>query len=287
MREWVCVNGVLSPADEAKVSAFDSGFLQGIGLFETMRAEHGQIFRLDQHLDRLVTSARTLGWQTVPDVERIRDDIDRVVGATESNDVRVRLTVTTGQVRATERDRPDLTVVVSGASGASYPQELYEKGVGVMLAPYRQHRDDPTTGHKTTSYFARLTALRAAHAQGLFEALWITPEGELAEGSISSVFIVQDAVLVTPGLDYPILPGITRAAVIELAAVHNMPLREVPIGWDEVMEADEIFLTNAMMDVMPVVRVDRHAVGNEKPGPITVEVMQRFASLVQRECGDE
>jgi branched-chain amino acid aminotransferase len=284
VREWASVNGRLMPAEQAQISIFDSGFMQGIGLFETMRAYGREVFRLERHLDRLANSARTLGWSIVPDVEELRDDVTQVVGASEPGDLRVRLTVTTGSLRASGQDTPQLTVVATAAPGAKYPPELYAQGVTVLVSEYRQNRHDPTAGHKTTSYFTRLAALREAHARRAFETLWFTHDNRLAEGAISSVFLVEDEELLTPPLETPVLPGITRATVIELAEELKIPVREEELVINDVLSADEMFLTNSLMEIMPVVRVEREPIGVEQPGALTQRLAEAYARLVEREC---
>jgi branched-chain amino acid aminotransferase len=285
LREWVCLNGVLMPAEQGYISVFDSAFMQGVGLFETLRSYRGRAFRIEQHVDRLLHSARALGWQTLPDPEALSEAVQRVIGAVESDDARVRLTVSTGSLRAAAGEGPpELTVVASASPGGNSPPELYRKGVTVIVSKWRQSRFDPTVGHKTTSYFARLASLREAHARGAFEALWLTPEGQVAEGAISSVFAVVNDELLTPPLDTPVLPGITRATVIELAAEQRIPAREEPLMLDDLLEADELFLTNSMMELMPVVRIERTAIGTEKPGELTLRLAEAYARRVQREC---
>jgi branched-chain amino acid aminotransferase len=284
VREWVSLNGRLMPADRAQISVFDSGFMQGIGLFETMRAYGGQVFRVKQHLERLVDSARRLGWTVMPDAADLRENIEQVVGATEHEDSRVRLTVTTGTLRPTEQETPELTVVATASAGVQYPRECYVRGVTVLVSDYRQGRHDPTAGHKTTSYFARLASLREAHARGAFEALWFTPDDYLAEGAISSVFVVRDERLLTPPLDTPVLPGITRAAVIELAVELGIPVREQQLTIDDLLGADEVFLTNSLMELIPVVRVERERIGTEAPGETTAQLYEAYGQLVEQEC---
>jgi len=285
VQEWACLNGQLMPAGEARISVFDSGFMQGVGLFETMRAHGGRIFRLERHLARLTASARSLGWGVIPDAEVLREDIEQVLSAVGPEDCRVRLTITTGSLRPAETDVPQLTIVVTSSPGGKYADELYKRGVTVVLSRWRQSRFDPTCGHKTTSYFGRLASLREAHAQGAFEALWLTEQEFVAEGAISSVFVVRGGELLTPPLDTPVLPGITRATVIELARELELPAREQPLRLDDLRLADEAFLTNSMMGVMPVVRLARAPIGTEKPGPLTRRLADAYAELVARECG--
>ncbi len=288
MREWVCLNGKLVQPDQATISVFDSGFMQGIGLFETMRAYHGRVFRLRQHLERLIASARTLGWTAVPELEVLRDHVQQVVGAIEHADARVRLTVTTGSLRPgrEEDETPALAIVATATPGMSYPEQIYRNGVTVVVTDYRQNVHDPTTGHKTTSYFARLAALREAHRKGAFEALWFTHANRLAEGCISNVFLVQGERLRTPPLQTPVLPGITRAAVIEAARAHGVEVEEKPLTIHDLLEADEVFLTNSMMEIVPVVRVEREPIGSEKPGELTRRINGWFGEIIERECGD-
>ena len=285
MREWVSINGRLMPAEQAQVSVFDSGFMQGVGLFETMRCYNGVVFRLDQHLARLVRSSAALGWTVKPDAEALRENVEQVVGATEAADARVRLTVTTGSLREADLQTPPaLTVVASAAPGASYPAELYQRGVTVTICEIRQRADDPTCGHKTVSYFARLASLRRAHAVQAFESIWLTPENLLAEGAISNVFVVRDGAVLTPPLDTPVLPGITRGTVLALAARLRMPAEERALTIEDLLDADEVFLTNSLMEIMPVVRVERRAIGTEQVGDAVRTLYEAYGDLVQEEC---
>jgi len=283
-RDWVSINGAVVAGADARVSVFDSGFMQGIGLFETMRTYHGRVFRLGAHLARLTASAGQLGWTTRPVESELADEVERLVHALPAGDYRVRLTVTTGSLHAASGDEAKLTRVVTASGGAAYPAEYYQRGITVTLARCRQNGSDPTTGHKTTSYFARLASLREAHLRQATETLWFTPDNELAEGAISNVFVVSEEGLLTPPLDTPVLPGITRAAVIELAELLKIPVVQRPLALEDVLEAEEVFLTNALMEVMPVVRVERDRISVERPGPITRLLHEAYQALVGQEC---
>lgn len=286
-REWASVNGVLVTADEARISVFDSGFMQGIGLFETMRAYGGVVFCAAAHAQRLITSAKKLGWATTPTEQALLAAIEQVVGACEHSASRVRLTVTTGSLRSAEpSDEPCLTIVATAAAGGGYPDEFYRRGARVTISNYRQQGHDPTVGHKTTSYFARLAALREAHAAGALEALWFTLDGKLAEGSISNVFVVRGEQLLTPTLETPILPGITRAAVLKLSKKLNIAANEQDLSIHDLLDADEVFLTNSMMEILPVIRVEKEDVGNARPGETTMRLLAAYRELVQEECGN-
>jgi branched-chain amino acid aminotransferase len=178
-----------------------------------------------------------------------------------------------------------LTIVAGATLGGTYPGEWYERGATVVVSRYRQSRFDPTVGHKTTSYFARLAALREAHAAGALEALWLDDKGQVAEGAISSVFAVRGGRVHTPALDTPILPGITRAAVLELAAELQVAVEESALAVADLCAAEEVFLTNSMMEVMPVVRVGTERIGAGRPGELTRRLALAYAQWVREECG--
>lgn len=290
MREWVAINGELKTAEEARVSVFDSGFTQGIGLFETMRAYNGRVFRIGRHLDRLVNSARELGWATLPDHDEMREAITSVLGACEQAEARVRLTVTTGSLRAgvDSDEAPQLTIVASAtdANRGGYDPRMYKKGAIAAVSRYRQNAFDPTTGHKTTSYFARMASLREAVARGAIESLWFTLDQELAEGAISNVFLVKGDVLHTPPLDTPILPGITRATILELAPILEIETSEAPLTIEDILNADELFVTNSMMEILPIVQVEKEKIGEGKPGDITTQMHAAYQSTVAEESRD-
>lgn len=285
--EQIWLNGVLTPAGEARVSAFDAGLLHGVGLFETMRAYNGRVFRLDDHLTRLAASAEALQIAKSADVEPWRSGVGQVLEANGLTEARVRLLVTPGDVRGGEGQSDDAggTVLIAAGPMTPYDEELYAKGMTVLVSGFKQGRYDPTCGHKTTSYFSRLIALREAQAHGCGEALWFTTENLVAEGSISNVFIVADAVIKTPPVETPILPGVARKVVLEIARGQKLAVQELPLTIKDLLAADECFLTNSIMEVMPVCRVERHAIGQEEPGPITQRLVGGYRQCVKDECG--
>ena len=280
------VNGEFLPEDEAKVSASDGGLLHGAGLFETMRAENGRVFRLERHIDRLRRSAavllRSIARERLPG----EDVFCELLKRNEILTARVRLTVTSGAMRPRTWDaEPEPNILVSATKLAGYPPEYYRKGVTVMISPHKQSPSDPVAGHKTTAYLPRLLGLRRAQQAGCMEALWFTTENRLAEGSISNVFIATKGVLRTPPLDTPVLPGIARTTVLEIAGQAGIETRQEPLTVSDLLDADEVMLTNAVMQVIPVVRVEQHDIGDGKAGPIAQQLLEGYRALVKRECG--
>ncbi|MFH0980602.1 MAG: aminotransferase class IV [Planctomycetota bacterium] len=285
MGEIVYFNGRFVPRAEAVVSVYDGGWLHGAGLFETMRAHGGTVFRPDAHLERLMESAAKLLFPLErPDLP-LTKDFQRLLRENQLTDARVRLTVTAGSMLdLPQGDRPAITVCATASPRTAYPSELYERGLAVMISEFRQSRTDPLVGHKTTNYLPRLLALREAQRRHCGEALWFTPENLLAEGSISNVFLVKDGTVKTPPRDTPVLPGITRAVLLEIGRQKGMAVQETPLNIHDLLDADEVFITNCGMEVMPVIRVEKHDIVAGRPGPVTRDLLKLYRKRVEAEC---
>ena len=283
--EKVFLNDKLVDINKACISVTDSGFLYGAGLFETMRSHNGVVFALKDHLDRLFISAGTLSINIPYDREYVTEAIDKVLVANKLTDARLRLTLTNGPMAESEQQRKS-TLLITAAKLRSYPPEYYKKGVMVVLCPFRQNPIDPTSGRKTTSYFSRMIALNIAHQKRASEALWFTVDNRLAEGCISNIFLVKDSVLYTPPITTPVLPGVARKTVCRLALQNSIKLTEKDLLIDDVLSADEVFLTNVIMQVMPINKVEKHTVGDGLVGPVTKKLHTFFDQLVKSECGE-
>jgi len=256
---------------EAHISVSDSGFLYGMGLFETMRCTGGRVFALDDHLDRLFNSAKELAINNRYDKEYIKDAIRQALEANNLADARLRLTLTNGPMA--QGGESKATLLITATRFEPYPAEYYQEGVGVVLTDFRQNTQDPIARHKTTNYFSRLLALNIAHQKKAAEALWFTTDGRLAEGCVSNVFCVKDSVLYTPTLDTPVLPGVMRKTVCEIAKAESVNLVEKDLTIQDLLAAGEVFLTNVIMLILPVVAVEAHTVGDGKVGPMTKKLM--------------
>jgi branched-chain amino acid aminotransferase len=228
--EKVFLNGQIVSAAKAAVPVTDSSYLYGIGLFETMRAVGGTVFRLDDHLQRLNKSAETLAIANSYSDDQIRQAIDEVLTANKLSDARLRLQVSNGAIGTDGTAMTNL--LVTAAEFAPYPAEYYEKGVRVALF--------------------------------------------LAEGSISNVFLVKDGALYTPPTETPVLPGIARKTVIEIAEAESIPCHERLLQVSDLLTADEVFLTNVVMEVLPVTSIEAHTVADGKPGKITKSIAIKY-----------
>ena len=287
MGDCVYVNGEVVPREDAKVSPFDRGFLYGDGLFETIRAYAGVPFMLDAHLHRMGASAAALGIP-MPERAELGEAVTRLIELNQLGDAYVRITVTrglhTGALAPAEPAEP--TVLVEARKLHPYPPELYANGATVVVSSLRHDSDSPLRRHKTTNYLLSILAKREARERGADEALLLDAAGHVAEGTTSNIFCVRrhggrDSTLLTPPLDMNILPGITRATVLDLAPEAGIETGETRFTLDDLCSADEIFLTNSLMEVMPVRSVDdREFTG--APGPTTRAMAQSYGQLVAR-----
>jgi branched-chain amino acid aminotransferase len=284
MPEKVFLNDKLIDIDKAHISVTDSGFLYGAGLFETMRSYNGVVFSLKNHMERLFSSADALSISTPFDEEYLADAIYKLLKANRLSDARLRLTLSNGPMAETEQQYKS-TLLITATKLQPYPAEYYKKGVMVILSQSRQNPFEPTCGYKTTSYFSRMITLSNAHQKRAAEALWFTTDNRLAEGCVSNVFLVKDSAIYTPSVKTPVLAGIARKAVCEIAKGNSIKLLEKDLTVDDLLGADEIFLTNVIMQIMPVTAVEKHIVGDGRVGTMTKRLQISYNELVERQCG--
>ena len=284
--------------DAARVSAFDAGLLHGVGLFETMFAAHGRVFMLDRHMARLERSARELALSERLRVGALGEAVGLAVersGLAEGEArARVRLTITGGDLNLLEREarsQTDPTIVISVTPATRYPEEMFEKGVGVLVAAAKTNPLNRFEGHKTLSYWWRLRALQDAAARRMGEALILQVTNHVCGGAVSNLFAVRDGTLMTPqargeeergAMPSPVLPGVTRGVVIELGERIGVGCARKLMNIADVLDGEELFLTNASWGVLPVVGVEAKPIGDGRPGPITRKLRETWLEEVER-----
>ena len=283
MAEKVFLNDKLVDIDKACVSVTDSGFLYGAGLFETMRSYNGVVFCLKDHLDRLFFSAAALSINNTYERKYITEAIYKVLQANKLTDGRLRLTLTSGPMSESEEHRK-ATLLITATKLQPYPAEYYKRGVLVVLCPFKQNPAEPIYGHKTTNYLSRMIGLNLAHRKRAAEALWFTIDNRLAEGCISNVFLVKDSVLYTPLIETPVLAGVARKTVCQIALKNSIKLVEKDLYISDVLDADGIFLTNVIMQIMPVSRLEKHTIGDGKVGATTKKLAKKFDEYINDQC---
>jgi branched-subunit amino acid aminotransferase/4-amino-4-deoxychorismate lyase len=277
------VAGQFVAAGEACVPISDAGLLLGLGLYETLRTYGGRPLRLSDHLARLRTSAGFLRIAISETDARLAEVVAQLVEKNALPNARIRITVTAGPGGSEQDGTAAGVTIVTASPLAPYSRELYERGAAAVISPIRVSETDPLTRHKTTSRARQTLALREAHSRGAVDTIFLNTCGRVAEGSISNVFLVHQGRLVTPPPEEGLLPGITRAIVLELAAGAAVEAEVRPVSLEEFLAADEAFLTNSIMEVMPVVRIDSRPVGGGAPGQVTLCLAAAYRALVARE----
>ena len=295
------VNGQMVDADSATVPMADAGFQHGVGLFETFQVYGGGPFLLDRHLERLRSSATELGLAAELDVEALRAAVEHTLDHATGDGrrvqrCRVRLTLTAGTLRmrpgaAGEAESAEVrqTVVVHPQPPTAYDPAYFERGVAVTIQGPAANPFDVTAGHKTLNYWPRLRALRQAAAAGASESVWLSVTNHLACGCVSNVFVVRGGVLLTPiargeepagGLPAPVLPGVTRGWLIEQAEASGVAVRREMLTVEDLLDADEVLLTNSGWGVLPVRQVERKVIGDGAVGPLTRGWVEAYAAAV-------
>ena len=287
MAEIIYLNGQLIPRSKAKLSPFDHGFLYGYGLFETMRAYQGHIFRLDRHLARFRRYAQSLGLtHSILNIIEGKQSLEVACSATlEANklkDARLRLTASAGEGDMT----PDPgtcsnpTVLITTQNIVSLPSEKYESGFKATLSSLRRNSQSPLSRLKSTCYMENILARMAARAAGCNEAILLNEQGYLAEGSTTNIFLASNGELITPSLESGVLPGITREAVLEIARASNIKILERQVELKELIEAEEAFITNSILELMPLTWFEGKPISTGKPGRLTKELLVADRKLV-------
>ena len=274
------VNGEVSSASEARVSASDRGLLYGDGVFETLRAYDGVVFRLQAHLDRLQSGAETLKIPLPYSPAQLSGAVADALAAGSTREAYVRITLSrgTGGLPSDLVADQAPTVLIHARPFGGYASDLYERGMRGQLSTVRRNDTSPLANIKSLNYLDNLLARARALAEGFDEAIMLNTRQQVAEGTASNLFIVRgDRVLTAPVSD-GVLPGITRAAVMGLTQA-----REQSFGLDELREADEVFLTNSLMEVMPLVALDGTPIGSGIPGSSALDTLRMYRELVERE----
>jgi branched-subunit amino acid aminotransferase/4-amino-4-deoxychorismate lyase len=261
----VLLNNVLLPASAAHIPATSEGFLYGHGVFETIKVTASRPAFLSQHHVRLTASARALDLPYAVSLDTLRERLHRVITANALLDGSAKIVLFAQDAATTG----ELITVKANV----YPPETYTRGFRLHTV-FTGERTGALTAHKTLNYLANIRAKRAALAAGFDEPLFLTPAGIVIEGATTNVFIVRDGLVHTPSLASGPLPGIVRAQV--LALLGPTRARESLLTHDDLRHASEVFVTNALLGIMPVTTLDSHAFAI---GPVTRTLSSDYLSL--------
>ena len=286
MARTVMIDGQLVPPERALVSVFDRGFLYGDSVFESWRSYGSRSFALDEHLARLGRSAARVLIELPVPIDVLHAEVERALAAHGALDCYVRLTLTRGVGRSLGLD-PELAEmplrVIVVTELAPQPEGTYERGIAAIT--YRAERPSDVAAvaeAKVGNYLLAVLAGRAARERGAREALLENAEGEILEAATANVFAVFGCNLRTPAESSPILPGITRAHVLGLAPAAGLRVELAPLSKRELLRADEIFVCSSLRELVPVVSIDGQRVGAGVPGPVTLDLLERYRTEATR-----
>jgi branched-chain amino acid aminotransferase len=270
---------------DAKVSVFDHGLLYGDGVFEGIRAYGGRIFRLREHLERLVSSARAILLDLPWSVEELEQIIIETVRLNGLQDAYIRAVVTRGVgdlgLDMRKCKRPSLIVIADKIE--LYPETVYSRGLDIVTSSWRRPGPDVLNPNvKSLNYINNIMARAQATRAGAQEAILLNAQGFVAECSGDNIFYYYKGVVVTPPISAGLLEGITRESVLELLrSSFEVPVREELFTQVQLFRADEVFLTGTGAEVVPVHSIDSCVIGSGKPGPLTLRLMKAFKEHVR------
>ena len=271
----VYINGLFWTIDKANISVLDRGFTYGDGLFETMRVYSGKIFRLEHHLDRLFQSARSIFIELPITRNEIRSAIYAAIKLNGLSNSIVRLTVTRGEldsgVNVDYSSPPTIVILVKPVKAIS--KKTYKEGIGIKLYKKSAIRTQGISNKiKSCNYLSNIILRENALKENFFEAILLDHNHNVTEGTISNIFIIKNNQLKTPILNEFVLSGIIRQAILDLCLENNIPFKEDLITERELYEADELFLTNSAIEILPVRNINQHKLKNSGMRPMTKHI---------------
>ena len=282
---WIFLNDRFVQREQATISVFDHGFLYGDGVYETLRVYNGLVLLLERHLARLRQSCDLIGLDFPIQEHKWPFLLREVLRRNDLTNASVRITISRGEgeIGLDPSLCPHPTIVVMAKPFTRYPPSLGQQGVRLELVNVRRN---PLSAQspmiKSLSFLNNILAKQEATRAGGFDALMLNMDGFISECTVSNVFFIKEGELKTPSLDCGILEGVTREIVMALGREHAIPVHEGYYTAQELLEADECFITNTSMEVMPVCQVGEKTVGKICPGPLTKKLHQLFQDNLDR-----
>ena len=287
----IYLDGKLVPESEARVSVFDHGLLYGDGVFEGIRSYNGRVFLLREHIARLYRSAQAIGLVIPMSQEEMCRAVITTCAANDCRNGYIRLVVTrgVGNLGLNPYQCPKAGVFIIAATIQLYPPEFYEKGLKIITVGTGRNQPEAVNPNiKSLNYLNNIMAKIEAVNSGVQEAVMLNHLGYVAEATGDNIFVVRGRALLTPPSWCGCLIGITRNAVMKIAADNGFEVRESVLTRYDLYTADEVFLTGTAAELVPVVEIDKRAIGSGVPGPATRQLMRLFHACTQQpENGDK
>lgn len=285
---WVYLNDRFVQKEHARISVFDHGFLYGDGVYETLRVYEGRILLLEQHLARLRRSCELIGLDLPLQDEGwilvIRELLDR--NRLQNAGLRVSVSRGEGEIGIDPRLCAQPTIVVMAKPIVMFSRQQREQGMSLHLSSIRRNPQLAQSPQiKAISFLNNILAKQEAIAAGADDALMLNMDGQLAECTTSNIFFVKNQRLCTPAVDCGILPGITRGLVIELAEKQDVEVEEGQYAIDQLLQADECFISNTGIEIMSVSRIGDCQIGLGRSGLLTEKLERAFKQDIDEYLG--
>jgi branched-chain amino acid aminotransferase len=278
----IYIDGEFLPRAEAKISVFDHALLYGDGVFEGIRCYNGFVFKLDEHLERLYDSAKSLMLQIPIPIDEMKQKVLETLRRNQLREGYIRLVVTrgVGDLGLDPDKCPNPSVIIIADKITLYPQNFYENGLEIVTVSVRRNYPEAINPRiKSLNYLNNILAKIEAKQSGAVEALMLNNDGYVVECSGDNIFWIKNEIIVTPPPHIGILEGVTRNSVIALAREAGFQIEERVFTRHDLYIADEIFLTGTAAEVIPVVKLDQRVIGDGKPGKVTQKLIAAFQYL--------
>ncbi|HZW82315.1 MAG TPA: branched-chain-amino-acid transaminase [Candidatus Deferrimicrobium sp.] len=280
----IYLNGRFVPEHEARVSVFDHGFLYGDGIFEGIRAYHGRVFKLKEHLDRLFNCAKVIDLNIGASKVEVENIVLETLRRNNFTDAYIRLVVSRGKgdLGLDPRNCPKASIICIADKLTLFPETLYQNGMEIKTVATRRNNVDSLSPRiKSLNYLNNIMARIEVTLAGAMEAVMLNNEGHVCEGTGDNIFIVKDGTIITPPTHVGILEGITRNTVMELGESVGIPVKEQLFTRFDLYTADEVFLTGTAAEMIPVSKVDGRIIGEGKPGEVFNRILPMFRELTK------
>ncbi len=282
MTKFIFLNGKIIPDGDGIISSGDRGFLYGDGIYETLRSYKGKPFKLAEHLERMRHSAKQLRISFEYTNTDIGEKVNKLIEKNRSQDAYIRITLSrgTGGGRLQMDDNIEPTTLIQVKPFTPYDKKLYEEGMSLVVSDCRRSTSCPISRHKSTNLLKSILLKEEANKKSAHETIILNTDGYVAECIVSNIFMVSGESVITPSLDTNILPGITRKTILDICKDSSIPAGEELFKVAALLNADEVFITNSLMEIMPVSKIENYKIGKTIPGRITQQLMSAYKRLI-------
>ncbi|MCG2704450.1 MAG: branched-chain-amino-acid transaminase [Candidatus Omnitrophica bacterium] len=282
----VYIDGKFYEKEDAKISVFDHGLLYGDGVFEGIRSYNHRVFKLDEHINRLYASAKTIMLDIPLSKKEMQDAVIATLKKNHMDNAYIRLIVTRGpgDLGLDPRKCKRPTVVVITDNIVLYPDKYYKNGLEIITVPTRRNIPEALNPKvKSLNYLNNILAKIEAANAGFEEAIMLNSDGYVLECTGDNIFIVKNGELLTPPTYLGALEGVTRDAVIGIAQAKSMRFSEKVMTRHSLFNAEECFLTGTAAEIIPVIKIDNRVIGSGAPGKVTAKLMDEFRKLTKKD----